>query len=286
MKIKRENIIGIIIGLVILGADLAIFLPAESRFFKPLLAVAFLVIVLPFWLTVIRENRRHKELEEKFLEFVRSVTDSVKAGIPIPKAIVEVSDADFGALSPHVKKLAYQIEWGIPLRDAFSRFAKSTENRVIKRSMSIVVEAEQSGGNIQDVLAAVTNSVLQIRKIKEERRSNAFAQLLQGYFVFFIFIGIMIILQLYLLPELGDISGTVLAGIESGITSGFFDTGAEIGEGVIDFTTLFTALILIQGFFSGLMIGKFSEGSLKEGLKHSLILAITGYLIFTIATGF
>ncbi|MFH1376976.1 MAG: type II secretion system F family protein [Candidatus Woesearchaeota archaeon] len=286
MKLKSIHLTGFVIGFLLLIIDLIVFLQMESRLFKPLIAISILSMILPFWLDIIKEGKRHKELEEKFLEFVRSITDSVKAGIPIPKAIIEVSHADYGALSPFVRKLAYQIEWGIPLRDAFMRFAKNTENKVIRRSMSIVIEAEQSGGNIQDVLIAVTNSVIQIKKIKEERRSNAFSQLIQGYFVFFIFIGIMVILQVYLMPQLTEISGTVLTGIESGITTGFYEGEGEATAAIIDFNTIFTGMILIQGFFAGLMVGKFAEGQLKAGLRHSLILAVLGYLIFTLATGF
>lgn len=286
MKFKTTHTVGMGIGLLILVIDFTFLFPTESRFFKPLIAIAFLAAVFPFLSELIAENKRQRELEEKFLEFVRSITDSVKAGIPIPKAIIEVSSSDFGALSPYVKKLANQIEWGIPLRSAFMRFAIGTRNKVIHRSMSIIVEAEQSGGNIQDVMIAVTDSVLQVRKLREERRSNAFAQLIQGYFVFFVFIGIMVILQVYLMPQLTEISGTVLTGIKGGVSTGFFDEGVDVAEQIINFNMLFVAMILIQGLFAGLMIGKFAEGQLKEGLKHSLILAVLGYLIFTLATGF
>jgi len=130
------------------------------------------------------EGKRQIEMEEKFLEFMRAISDGVKAGIPIPKAIRELSDTDFGALNPYVRKLVNQIEWGIPLRDGLIRFAKETKNPVIKRSVSIIIEAEQGGGNISGVLTSVTNSILQIKKIKHERRSNTFSQIIQGYVVF------------------------------------------------------------------------------------------------------
>ena len=44
-------------------------------------------------------------------------------------------------------------------------------------------------------------------------------------------------------------------------------------------------MILIQGFFSGLMIGKFSEGSIKYGVKHSLALVVVALLIITTVKG-
>ena len=41
----------------------------------------------------------------------------------------------------------------------------------------------------------------------------------------------------------------------------------------------FLYLLLIQGFFSGLTIGKLSSGSIKSGTKHSLALMLMAFLI-------
>jgi flagellar protein FlaJ len=254
----------------------------QSRWFKPFIGVGIFVMLLQFWLDSLKETKRQKEVELKFLEFIRAVSDGVKAGIPIPKAIKELKGADYGALNPFVKKLIYQIEWGIPLRDSFVRFGRNTNNKVVKRAMTIIVEAEESGGNISEVLDSVVNSVLQVRKIREERKSNTFSQLIQGYFVFFVFIGIMVVLQVYLLPQLGDIGVTALAG--SGM--GFGGGGVSEGVASINFNLIFIGLIMVQGFFSGLLIGKFSEGKLMSGLKHSVIMMLIGYLAFSSIVGY
>ena len=42
---------------------------------------------------------------------------------------------------------------------------------------------------------------------------------------------------------------------------------------------------MIQGFFAGIMIGKFAEGELRRGIKHSLIVMIISYLIITTLRG-
>lgn len=285
MKFKLKHMIGIFFGLVALVYALFVLYPAESRWFKPMLGIAFLLSVIQFWLDVLNENKGSREVEEKFLEFVRAISDGVKTGTPIPKAIISLKNDDFGALTPYVNKLIYQIEWGVPLRDAFLRFSKDTNNSLIKRSMAIVIEAEQSGGHIDKVLESVTTSVLEIKKIKDERRANIFSQVLQGYFIFIMFVGIMITLQVLLLPQLTQVGGSVMTGVDvPGVGSGTGSTTAY--PSVIDFNMIFTFLLLIQGFFTGLMVGKFSEGSLRYGLKHSLVLMFIGYMAFTIAVGF
>ena len=48
----------------------------------------------------------------------------------------------------------------------------------------------------------------------------------------------------------------------------------------------FFYLLLVQGFFAGLVIGKLSEGNIKAGLKHSFILVVLAILISTGARAF
>jgi len=45
-------------------------------------------------------------------------------------------------------------------------------------------------------------------------------------------------------------------------------------------------LAIIQGFFAGLVIGKLSEGSIKFGVRHSLILITVAFFIISLAQGF
>jgi len=40
-------------------------------------------------------------------------------------------------------------------------------------------------------------------------------------------------------------------------------------------------LLLVQGFFSGLAVGKLAEGTLKAGVKHSFALMILSFLSST-----
>lgn len=282
MGIKTKHYIALGLGFLVIFVDF-LLLFKKSRFFHLGLAAGIIIAFSQFWLDFLKENRRQKEVELKFLEFVRALVETVKSGIPIPKAILHVSKAEYGALSPHVKKLANHIEWGIPLRQSLKIFANDTENKIILRSISIVIEAEKSGGNIDEVLNAVSTSILQIKRIKEERISNAYSQMVQGYFIFFIFIIIMLIIEIYLLPQLADITVTLSSGIGGGF--GSFIEDPVNRPSILDFKSIFLGLVLIQGFFTGIVIGKFAEGEAKTGLKHSAILMIVSYIIITTISG-
>lgn len=277
IKFRRKYYITIIAALVLFILDF--YFLWGKRWFYPGLVVCITIAWLHFWIDFFKETNRQKEIELKFLEFVRNLVEAVRSGVSVNKGIIEVSNEDYGALNPYIKKLVSQIEWGIPLSKCLLTFSKDTNNNIIKRAVAIVLEAEASGGDIARTLDSVTESVLNIKKMKEERRVAIYSQIVQGYIVFFVFIAIMIILQLWLFPKLTEMSGTLLQG---GLGLGFISTGTG---SKINLDQTFFALILIQGFFAGIMIGKFSEGSLKQGLIHSLILMTLGALIITTARG-
>jgi len=46
---------------------------------------------------------------------------------------------------------------------------------------------------------------------------------------------------------------------------------------------MFRNLIIIQGSFAGLIVGKMSEGAVIAGVKHSLFMVFIGTIIFTLA---
>ena len=281
---KKKYLIGIVAALIILIIDFyAYFMLDSKRWFFPIIVIATTIGWIQFWIDFSHELKRQKEIEEKFIEFTRNLVGNVKSGVSIPKGIINVSDENYGALTKYIQKLARQMEWGITFHKSFITFANDTKNKVIKRAVSIIIEADESGGEIEDIIGSVAQSMVNIRKMKEERRTNIFSQIVQGYIVFFVFIGIMLALQLWLFPQLTGVgigtdedTGSVLTTIGGGILG--------IGEQAnLDF--IFFSMIIIQGFFAGIMLGKFSEGKLKQGLIHSLILITIAALIITTAKG-
>lgn len=285
IRFKKEYFIGVAIGALILLLDFLYFFGENSigkgRWFLAMIILAVSIGWSQFWIDFFQEQKRQKEIEEKFLEFVRAMVGTVRSGISIPQALRQTADKEYGALTKYTKKLANQLEWGVPLHEALLTFSKDTGNSVIKRSVSIVLEAEKSGGDMENVLESVTDSVVHVKKMKAERKAGTYSQMVQGYIVFFVFIAIMLLLQLKLFPTLQGMSSTMGEGFGSmGMLGGMFGTGEQA-----NLDRIFFSLLMIQGFFAGIMIGKFSEGTLKQGLMHSLALVTIAALIVTTVKG-
>jgi len=301
LTFEKRHIIAIGLGVVFLVIDFIFFL--RTAWFIPLIIIAVSIGWSQFWIDFFVNARKQKELESVFPEFVRNLVGAVKSGMPIGKAIVYVSTTDYGALTPYVVKLANQVEWSIPVHRALMNFANETKNGVIRRSISTVIEAELSGGNIEDVLETVTNSVIEIKKIKLARKAGIHSQLVQSYIIFMVFLGVMIVIQNLLIPYIADIEAKNIEGVtEGGMTITSAALGGTLTPVEIDFSSLgafigtlgawitsirgvFLMLALIQACFAGLVLGKLSEGDIKSGVKHSLILMTLAFFVITLAQG-
>lgn len=301
VNFEKRHLIAAVFGLIFLAIDFIFFL--RTAWFIPLIVIALSIGWSQFWIDFFVNSRKQKELESMFPEFVRNLVGAIKSGMPVSKAIIHVSTSDYGALTPFVVKLANQVEWSIPVHKALLNFAKETKNGVIKRSVATVIEAEMSGGNMEDVLETVTNSVIEIKKIKLARRAGIHSQLVQSYIIFMVFLGVMIVIQNLLIPYIADIESKNIEGVtEGGATIVSSALGGAIRTIQIDYSSLgnflgslgawltsirgvFLMLALIQACFAGLVLGKLAEGDIKSGVKHSLILMTIAFFVITLAQG-
>lgn len=258
---KEENTKYMIISFVALG--IILFSINQIIFRNDILTIASVLIATVFPFMVYYEKYRiNKAIEERFPDFLRDVSSNVKAGMTLPQAVIATKKTDYGLLDSYLDKMAVQIDWGIPFNKILNNFAKG-KTPVIRRTVSAINEAIVGGGNITETLDSIGASIGEINTIRRERQGETYTQMLTGYVIFFVFLGILIALQRFLIPNLN-------------ITGGSF-TGTMMNYGI-----MFRQLILIQGFFSGLVIGKMSEGKLISGLKHSIILMVVGYTALAI----
>jgi flagellar protein FlaJ len=273
MRLKGLHYTGMIAGTFIILLSL-LFLNTNSFYF--LFGIGILLGASPFVFSAVKENTQDAQKEEMFIEFARSLVESVKTGTPISKSIINMKNKSFGVLSPHVVKLANQIGMGISLNQALKIFARDVNNKTVSRAVTLIGQAERAGGDIGEILEAVAEAVTTSDKLKKERKASISTLVVQGYIIFVVFIIIILVMQFKIIPMISGISG-------SGALSGAGLTNASSGGAVDEqeITNSFFYLLLVQGFFSGLAIGKLAEGNIKAGIRHSFILVVMSFLIST-----
>lgn len=267
--------VSIAAGIIILAVSNTL-VAASIPFLVPVLNVlGGIVLVVPPTLVFYTKYRTKREMEQRFIGFVLDLADSINSGMTLPMAMEHCSRRDYASLNPLVNNLNSQVNWGVPFKKALENFAKSTGSRSIRRSVRSIIESYEVGGRISDTLSSVSDSMIAIEKLNNERKSSVYSQVVMLYLIFFVFIGILIIMQISLIPVLSPENIGSLS-----LTTPSVRIPAEL------YTETFIYFIIIQGFFAGLAIGKMAEGSVSAGLKHSVLLIIAGYAIFSFAIQF
>ena len=264
--------------LFILGCSVSIplfilnfFYFINTPLFFPINLIAGIIISFPLILFKYLEATRVKWMEEKFTIFMRDLIEAVRGGLMLPQAFKSVSKNDYGILTKYVKKMAAQLEWGIPVEKVLLNFSRETKSKLIGRIISTVIESHYAGGNLTDVLEALGKTAVEIERLRAERKLYLHSQIITGYVIFFVFLGVMIGLKRFLIPSLAQVSIGQAA-----------IPAATPQQALEEYRTLFQHLIIIQGIFAGLIVGKMSEGYITAGIKHSLIMIIIGIIVFII----
>jgi flagellar protein FlaJ len=224
--------------------------------------VSIIIIPVGPFIYQYKKYKERKELDERFPDFLRDVAQNIRTGMTIPQAIKATKNSYYGALTPYVNKMIIKIDWGVPLDKILTDFAAHA-TKSLRRTVSTIIDTHKGGGDIADIFDSIGKSTVEINRINKERSSIVYNQMLTGYIIFFVFIGVLIVMQMYLIPSLQTFSAPEI-GLEA------------IGDLKNFYADVFRWLIILQGFFSGLVIGKLSEGSIISGLKHSIFLVIIG----------
>ncbi|MDD3178023.1 MAG: type II secretion system F family protein [Candidatus ainarchaeum sp.] len=218
-------------------------------------------------------SRKIKSYEKNLFVFLDDLKDLLQGGMNIVTAIEITTRHDYGSLNEPVKRLAAQVKIGVSFESAFNDTFGILDSPTFKQVTQIISETTKVGGNIIKIFASISNYVRTLNDMVAQRKSKTFSTIFSSYFMFFVFIGIVLIIQIIFLPMLTSNSLSV-TGASSGIT--------PVSD--VDFNKYFLYLILIQGIFAGPVIGKISENNAIAGIRHSIILLGVSIPIYVLTT--
>lgn len=257
-------------GVVAMGLFLySFFNYLGEPFFDDLILFSFLIGVTPFAAGKYVEFSRMRKMESEFPSFLADVSSGVDSGMSIPQAIYVTKDREYGLLNEQIEKMAMQISWGIPFEQVFKRFTERTKSPYIEKLTYLIIEANKAGGDIREILQAASRNARELKNIERETDTMIKPYILICYITYFVFLVVILILY-----------KTFIQPMSGGAGAGFIQSGLST-EG---FTTLFFRMLMLQGLFIGLAAGKMAEKRIIAGLKHAIILIVSGYIMFNAVT--
>jgi flagellar protein FlaJ len=259
------------IGLIVIPLIIATFLLFYSTLFyfntdayDDFILFSFLIGALPYTTYRYFEFRRIKKYEEIFPDFLADIASSVNSGMSIPQAVAICSKRDYDVLTDEIRKIHRLITWGIPFEEVLKRFVFFIKSPFIEKFIYLIIEANRSGGDIRDILNSASKNSKQLKEIERELKGNIAPYMIIMYMIFGLFLAMIILLyHAFLVPMSQIEGGEIIYGISL--------------EG---YKTLFFRLLMLEGFFNGLIMGKITNGKVISGLKHSIIMIVVSYIAF------
>ncbi|MFO7619171.1 MAG: type II secretion system F family protein [Thermoplasmata archaeon] len=239
------------------------------------------IMIGPYAFYSSKKQQNTKDIEKRLPDFLRDVAEAGRFGMTLADAIVVASSGRYGKLTPEIKKMAAQIEWGVPAGETLRLFSERVNTPLVRRVVTIVVKASDAGGSVADVLSMVAHDTKEEQYSQAERNLQMSTYLAVIYISFFVFLVTIIILNLTFLPKI-RIAGTNVAaaaeaaGIEGGIGGASLDVSA-----IPAIQICFFLAVMAHAIGDGIMAGVLQTGSIADGMRHSVILLILGFLILT-----
>jgi archaeal flagellar protein FlaJ len=219
--------------------------------------------------------RRVRKIDERFPDFVRDLAEARRAGMTFTKAIMYASKGNYGVLTSEIKKISQQISWGSSVEDALASFAKRVNTKLIRRTVSLIIEASRSGGSVADVLDAASRDARELRLLEAERRGSMMSYVAVIYVGMGVFLLIIAILCGSLIPAM---TGEGAKGLSTAMGGKGLITKGEI-------IPVFFYANLSQSIGMGLVTGVFEEGNMVSGIKHIFIMSLVTWIVFKFLIG-
>jgi flagellar protein FlaJ len=208
---------------------------------------AVLISIVPLAILDLREQLRVMSLENALPNFFRDLAGMNDSGMTLPNAVHLVATAEYGTLTPHIRKLDNEMSWGVGFVEALYHFGKSLGTNLSDRSVDLIAKASRAGGDVSEVLRAAAKDTFEVVNLQQERFNSMIVYVIIVLVAFAVFLFVIAILVSSFLTTMAE------AGLQA-TTSGASGFG-----GIIDlflYKLLFSHAAMLQGFFTGLVAGQ------------------------------
>ncbi|MDD1765232.1 MAG: type II secretion system F family protein [Methanomassiliicoccales archaeon] len=239
-------------------------------------AFGLMAISGPYGFYMSYRHKKIKEIESRLPDFLRDVAEAGRFGMTLAEAVKVSSRGRYGKLTPEIKRMAAQIDWGVPAADAMRLFTERVNTPLVNRMMSIIIKANDAGGSVADVLTMVAHDAREAMLNENDRKISMSTYMVVTYIAFMVFIATIFILNSTFLPKMAEAGQQVAKGAEA---AGITNMPATIQTEIIPQVQLiFIIAVVIHAFGDGILAGVLQDGRITNGLRHSFIMLVIGFI--------
>lgn len=232
-----------------------------------------------------RIYNRTMQIEEAFPDYLQLASANISAGMPIDRALWFAVRPRFGVLAKEMETVAKSTLSGEDIPDALRAFANKYDSSMVRRSISLLLEGMDAGGEIASLLNKISINIQETRILKKEMAANVMT--------YAIFIGfasvaagpIMYALSGQLLKIIQNIMAMMAESSGGNMSTGMFSlsvTGSSITPA--DFQIFALVTVFLTSMFSAFIVSSIRKGNVKSGIKSLPVFVGASIILYFIAS--
>ncbi len=234
---------------------------------------AVLIIITPIGFYNYWKMKIKNEMHIRLSDFLTEVGDSLSTGMNIFDSIKAAEKGHYGKLSPEIKKMKSQLSWHVSMKNVLFDFANRMKSAIAQRIVIAIDKGLIMGGNTPKIFKAAAKEVDQVNQLEYQRRSTMSIYALVIIVCFFVFLGIVMMLNNTIFASFLELQSKQAAVAQSVIKL------SPIDEGMLKYT-LYT-FTYVQSIGAGLLAGFMMDGKVSSGVRYGFMLAIITIVAFT-----
>ncbi|MFH1752401.1 MAG: type II secretion system F family protein [archaeon] len=244
--------------------------------FSTTLGILLFIVILDLGLgyPYFKYQSRIADIEDNLPDALKQMADTLKAGGTYEYALREVSASDFGALTTEVNYALRRLEEGENFENSLKSLSENIDSRLIRRTVTIIVDSIKSGAGLADVLEEVAEDIRDAHRIIQERKSKT-------------------LMQVLFMVAAGAVVAPFILGMVSSIIDMLINKSIELGvaakEELVEaiktkdlISLLMESYLFIEIIASSIMISLMRDGKFSKSVMYLPILLFIAYIIYLV----
>jgi pilus assembly protein TadC len=247
------------------------------------IVLLFILWVLFYVVVDLKIFKRKVDIEDVLPDYLQLTASNIKAGMTIDRALWYAVRPRFGVLAKEIETVAKETMRGQDLKTALQKFADKYDSVLLKRSISLLIEGLEAGGEIGDLLNKIAVNIQENKIMRKEMAANVTTYVIFISFATIAAAPVLFALSGVLIKVIANL-GSTLGGVTSGASSaGFALSFSGAGIKYSDFRIFAVVSLILTSLFSAMIISTIKKGNAKQGFKYIPIFMVITVTLFFIA---
>jgi flagellar protein FlaJ len=238
------------------------------------IAFGLAALVLTLGYPYMKKESIIDNIEKNFSDSLKQMADTLKAGDTYESALREVVESDYGRLSEEMGLALRRLEDGENLDTALSGFAERIDSRLVKRTITIILDSIKTGASLAEILDEIAEDVRDFQRLKEERIANTTMQ-----FMFMVAAGGFIAPLIF--GEINAVVNNFSRISAQALSAEKMAAAASTSNFIILLIQLY---LIIEVVGSGTMMALIREGKINKSIIYIPLLLVVAFVMYYVSS--